>query len=265
MKIAVAGKGGVGKTFIAGTLAHLFARDGYNVLAIDNDPSMNLSYSLGIQEQVRDKLVPISEMKDLVQERTGVRPGEQGGVYNINPRVADIPDKYLVTGPNGVKLLTLGTIEEPSTGCLCPSNVLVRVLLYNLLVERKEVVVVDFEAGLEHLGRGTAKGVDAMAVVTEPSQKSLDLTRRIIRLADEMGVKNVFAILNKIKNPDEERLMREKFEEGLSVFVIGVIRADPLVQKADLEGQSLFLAYPDSPAVQDVETIYRRIKKFETQ
>ncbi|MHA1733624.1 MAG: nucleotide-binding protein [Promethearchaeota archaeon] len=262
MKIAVAGKGGVGKTFIAGTLSHIFAEDGYKVLAVDNDPSMNLSFALGIPEDVRDKLVPISKMLDLVEERTGVKPGASDGVYSLTPRVSDIPDKYKVEGPNGVQLLVLGTIEEPSTGCLCSSNVLVRNLLYELIVERKEVVIVDFEAGLEHLGRGTARGVDIMAVVTEPSQKSFDLSKRVIQLADEMGVRNVFAILNKIQNEEEERVMLEKFE-ALSVFVIGTVRRDPNVRACDLKGESLYVSNPNSPAVEDLRKIYEKIKKLE--
>ncbi|TFF89602.1 MAG: carbon monoxide dehydrogenase, partial [Promethearchaeota archaeon] len=155
MKIAVSGKGGVGKTLIAGTLARLFAKDGYNVLAIDNDSAMNLSYTLGIKKETKDNIVPISEMKKLIEERVVVQGGGSG-VYNINPQVSDIPDKYKVSGPDGLQLLVLGSIEEPSTGCLCPENALIRTLLYNLFVKRDEVVIVDFEAGLEHLGRGTA-------------------------------------------------------------------------------------------------------------
>ncbi len=261
MKIAVAGKGGVGKTFISGTLSHIFAEEGYSVLAVDNDPSMNLAFALGIPDEVRENLVPISKMLDLVEERTGVRPGAQDGVYSLTPKVSDIPDKYVVKGPNGVKLLVLGTIEQPSSGCLCSSNVLVRNLLYELIVERREVVIVDFEAGLEHLGRGTAKGVDIMAVVTEPSQKSFDLSRRIIKLADEMGVKNVFVILNKIHDAEEERIMREKFDK-LSVFVIGTVRHDPNIQKADLSGESVYLTDPETGAVQDIREIYHKILKF---
>ncbi|GAB4318107.1 MAG: AAA family ATPase [Promethearchaeota archaeon] len=252
----------MGKTFVAGTLAHLFAQAGYQVLAIDNDPSMNLAFALGIPEEVRDSLTPISKMGDLVEERTGVRPGAQGGIYKLNPRVEDIPDKYVVEGPNGVKLLVLGTIENPGSGCLCSSNVLVRTLLYNLFVERKEVVIVDFEAGLEHLGRGTAKGVEYMLVVTEPSQKSVDLTTRVVRLADEMGVQHVFALLNKVAREEDEKFLRDKFE-AISVPVLGTVGFDPLVREADLQGTSLVLTNPDAPAIRDLRAIFRRLSMLE--
>ncbi|MFW9821237.1 MAG: AAA family ATPase, partial [Candidatus Thorarchaeota archaeon] len=143
MKVSVSGKGGVGKTLVAGILARLFANDGFKVLAIDNDSAMNLSYTLGIDEKTKNQIVPIKEMKSMIEERTSVN-GAGPGVYNINPEVSDIPDKFKVTGQDGLQLLVLGGIEEPATGCLCPENALIRTLLYNLLVKRDEVVIVDF-------------------------------------------------------------------------------------------------------------------------
>jgi len=158
---------------------------------------MNLSYTLGISETIKSKITPISEMKKMIEERTVVK-GAGPGVYNITPNVSDIPDKFKVTGPNGLQLLVLGGIVEPASGCLCPENALIRTLLYNLLVKRDEVVIVDFEAGLEHLGRGTAKGIDVMLVIAEPSQKSLDLCSKIIDLSRKLGVINIYLIVNKV-------------------------------------------------------------------
>ena len=178
---------------------------------------MNLSYTLGIDLKVKEKIVPIAEMTDLVKERTSVE-GAPSGVYNITPEVSDIPDRYKVSGPDGLKLLVLGGIEEPATGCLCPQNALIRTILYNLFVKRNEVVVVDFEAGLEHLGRGTAKGIDVMLVITEPSQKSLDLCSKIVELSKKLGIIHIYLIANKIIDDSQLVVVNKKVIETIIYF-----------------------------------------------
>lgn len=258
MKIAVAGKGGTGKTLITGTLAHLFAKNGYEVLAIDNDASMNLAFSIGIPEDVRKTMVPISKMNELIKERTGIE-GADSGIYNVNPQVSDIPDQFVVVGPNGIKLLALGTIETPSSGCLCPGNALIRTLLYNLFIKRNEVVLVDFEAGLEHLGRGTAKGVDLMAIVTEPSQKSLELSLKIGRLARELGIKNLGLIFNKMREDHPIDALTAQIPPGDHFAMLGDIPFDEEVVQGDLHGESLFLRNPNAPAVKAIEGVYGKI------
>jgi len=263
MKIAVAGKGGVGKTLIAGTLSRLFAKDGYKVLAIDNDSAMNLSYTLGIDEKIKAKIVPISEMKKMIEERTTVQ-GAGPGVYNINPRVSDIPDKYKVSGPDGLQLLVLGGIEEPATGCLCPENALIRTLLHNLLVKRDEIIVVDFEAGLEHLGRGTAKGIDVMLVVAEPSQKSLDLCHKIIDLSKKLGVINIYLIANKIIEESQIDIINDRIDDW-NVPLYHSIPYDPVIGKADLEGTSPLDYEPDSDAVQSLVSLFSKLKQLKVE
>lgn len=264
MKIAVSGKGGVGKTLIAGTLARLFAQNGYKVLAIDNDSSMNLSYSVGIDDLIRQKIVPIKEMLDLVEERTGQRPGTaSGGVFNANPKVADIPDKYKIYGPDGVQLLAVGSIEEPSSGCMCPENILIRTLLYNLFIERDEVVIVDFEAGLEHLGRGTGKGIDVMLIVTEPSMKSIELSKHILKLSKGLGVKNNLIVLNKISDDNQLKIVSEKFKEkGLKIFYS--LPSDPEIEKADLEGTAPIDFNPNSKAIEAIRGLIIKLKELKT-
>ncbi|MFX0105108.1 MAG: AAA family ATPase [Candidatus Hodarchaeota archaeon] len=263
MKIAVSGKGGVGKTLVAGILARMFAEDGFKVLAIDNDSAMNLALTLGIDEKIKDQIVPIKEMKSMIEERTFIK-GAGPGVYNINPKVSDIPDKFKVVGPDGLQLLVLGGIEEPATGCLCPENAIIRTLLYNLFVKRDEVVIVDFEAGIEHLGRGTAKGIDLMLVITEPSQKSLDLCYKIISLSKKLGVINIYLIANKITDESQKEIVNHKIKDW-EVPLYHWIPFDSEIGKADLEGRSPIDYNSNSEAILSIKLLYNKLKKLKTE
>ncbi|MHA1997412.1 MAG: nucleotide-binding protein, partial [Promethearchaeota archaeon] len=219
LKIGFAGKGGVGKTLIASTLARLAKRSGMftRVLAIDNDPSLNLGMALGIPEEEIGP--PISEMADLIKERTGAAPGT-GLVFKLNPFVKDIPDKFTVRAPDDVDLLVLGTIKDPGSGCLCSANALVRELLYHLIVQRDELVILDFEAGVESsLGRATSKGLDIFFVIIEPGQKSINVGKKMAIMAKKLNIKNVFVILNKVRNESQENKVRDLLkEDGIEVF-----------------------------------------------
>ncbi|MEJ2251111.1 MAG: AAA family ATPase [Candidatus Lokiarchaeota archaeon] len=263
MKIAVSGKGGVGKTLVAGTLARLFAQDNYEVLAIDNDSAMNLGYTLGIKKEVRENITPISEMTSLVKERTDVK-GAGAGVYNINPEVSDIPDRFKVTGPDGLQLLVLGGIEEPASGCLCPQNALIRTLLHNLFIKRNEIVIVDFEAGLEHLGRGTAKGIDVMLVIAEPSQKSLDLCHKIIDLSKKLGIVNIYLIANKIIDQSQVDFINKKIRDW-EVPLYHYIPYDSEIGKADLKAIPPIDYNPDSEAVKSLKRLYLKLKELKRE
>ena len=167
MKIAVTGKGGVGKTTFSSMLSRMFADDGYRVVSVDADPDANLGLALGFPKEVYETIVPISEMKNLVNERTSAETGTFNKMFKLNPKVDDIPDKYCKEY-NGVRLLTLGTVDSGGSGCVCPEHVLLKRLCSHLILQNKDVVVMDMEAGIEHLGRGTAQGVDAFIVVVEP-------------------------------------------------------------------------------------------------
>ena len=224
---------------------------------------MNLSYTLGIEDEVKSKIVPISEMKAMIEERTSV-VGAGSGVYNINPEVSDIPDRFKVTGPDNLQLLVLGSIEEPASGCLCPENALIRTLLFNLLVKRNEVIIVDFEAGLEHLGRGTAKGIDVMLVVTEPSQKSLDLCNKIIDLSKKLGVVNIFLIANKVFDDSQLSTINERIKSW-KIPLYHSIPFDLEIGKADLKGISPLDHNNKSEAIQSIRRLYDKLKNLKLE
>ena len=261
MKLAVAGKGGVGKTFVSGTLARLLARDGYNVLAVDADPNINLASTLGIPREVADGIVPLSENDALVEERTGVAPGRSyGSVFRMAPTVADIVDRFGVVGPDGVQLLVMGTVKGGDTGCMCPANALLRVLIQHLLIQRGDVVVMDMVAGLEHLGRGTARRMDAMLAVVEPRMKSVDTVRRILRLAAEIEVREVLALGNKISGDGERRFVDERMREA-GVSIAAHIPYDPAVAEADMLGQAPLDHAGDSPAVEALTGLKEHLRR----
>jgi CO dehydrogenase maturation factor len=234
MKIAIAGKGGVGKTTLAGVMARYLADEGYKVLTIDADPDANLASALGFPAELLKGVTPLAEMTPLVEERTGAKKGTFSGVFRLNPKVDDIPDTYGVTH-NGVKLLLLGNIPQAEGGCFCPENVLLKGLLHHILVKRDEVVIIDMEAGLEHLTRGSTKHVDAFIVVVEPGQRSISTARQIFRLAQDLGVQKVYGVGNKVTSPEDRALI----EKGLSeLSFLGLFSFNQKVIEADKQGIS---------------------------
>ena len=234
LKIAIAGKGGVGKTTISALLARELSLND-KVIAIDADPDSNLATSLGVPQHVREKIKPISEMYELIEERTGARPGSSyGALFNLNPEVEDILDNYGIKLGN-ISLLVLGTIKPPESGCFCPENALLKALLRHLILERNEHLILDMEAGIEHLTRGTTKGVDYLIIVTEQSWNSFDTTKRIFNLAKEMGVKNIALVLNKVKHLSLEFL---KEIDSLGIKLLGKIFWDQEIESSDL-GQGI--------------------------
>jgi len=227
IKIAISGKGGVGKTTLSGTLARLFARKGYDVLAIDADPSMNLASALGIKNPPR----PLTEYKELIDERAG----GPAGVFKLNPKVDDIVDKFGVTGPDNVKLLVMGTVERGGSGCMCPASSFLKALMRHVILKLNSVVILDMEAGIEHLGRGTTKGIDYMIIVVEPGARSIETAGRVAELGRQIGISKFGVVINKT---GDEAL---DIEEKLKVYdlpVIGSIPFDPDLVKADLDNIS---------------------------
>lgn len=247
MKIAITGKGGVGKTTVAGTLARILAERGRRVYAVDADPDANLASAIGIEPGSADTITPISEMNLLIKERTGAEPGTQAPVFKMNPKVDDIPESFSIEA-HGVRLLRMGTVKKGGAGCICPESSLLRSLLTHLLLNEKDVVIVDMEAGIEHLGRATARGVDAMLVIVEPGRRSVQTADSVIRLAGEIGVNSIGILANKTTGADEEfcRELAEKYNsmEKEGARFLGCLPFNDDVRNADLKGASAFDAAP---------------------
>ena len=224
IKIAISGKGGVGKTTLAGTLARLFARKGYDVLAIDADPSMNLASALGIKNPPK----PLTEFEELIDERAG----GPAGVFKINPKVDDIVDKFGVTGPDNVKLIVMGTIERGGSGCMCPASSFLKALMRHVILKMNSVVILDMEAGVEHLGRGTTKGIDYMIIVVEPGARSIETAGRVAELGRQIGIQNFGVVIN--KSGDVVKEIEDKLK-GYDLPVIGVVPFDTALVEADMK------------------------------
>jgi len=259
LKIAVSGKGGVGKTLIAGVLAEFLTRKGFKVLAIDADPTPNLALTLGVPVEEASRIVPVSENSQLIEEKTqtGVR-----GVYNLSFTVEDIVEKFCVKTPYNVNLLVMGTVRSAGAGCMCPANTVIRALLHHLLVKRDEAVVMDMEAGLEHMGRGTAEHVETMLVVTDPSLKSMETAKKLSRLTAEAGIKRVFVTGNKISNPSEGALI-EKFAADNGIPLLGLIPYDKEVFEADVQGETPLKQAMASEGVVAIQRIGEKLLSLE--
>lgn len=235
MKIAISGKGGAGKTTLAGVMARLLAEEGKKVLAIDADMDSNLASAIGIPSEEVSRLTPLARMTSLVEERTGSKKGTFGGLFKLNPRVDDIPDTYSVTY-RGVKLLVLGGVLSGGSGCFCPENVLLKSLISHLFVAREETVIVDMEAGLEHLSRGSTGNMDVFIVVVEPGLRSLGTARQIKRLAEDLGISDTLVVGNKVASDEDRRLIEEGLGEEFDI--LGYLSMNPKIMEADRLGVS---------------------------
>jgi CO dehydrogenase maturation factor len=236
MKIAVTGKGGVGKTTLTALLAQVYADAGRQVLAVDADPSPCLAGALGFPAELRARLHPISEMDELIFERTGARPGTTGGFFTINPRVDDLPERFSVQNRE-VRLLEMGAVDLGGSGCICPESAMLKTLFTHLLFRKDEVLLLDMYAGVEHLGRATVDFVDAMLVVVEPTRRSLGTAAQIKKLANDIGLTRLWLVGNKVRNPEEEAYL---YAETPELPVLGVLPADMAVQEADRLGLAVY-------------------------
>lgn len=251
MKIAISGKGGVGKTLLSALLTREFANNGYSILAIDADPDTNLASALGFPHP--DEITPISDMKDLIEERTGNKPGQPGSWFKLNPKVDDIPEKY-AQKLDGIRLMVMGKVKRGGSGCYCAENTLLQSLMAHLLVARNEVVILDMAAGIEHLGRATARAVDKLIIVVEPGRKSIETALRIKNLARDIGVTAIAVVGNKIRNDAD----REFITTNMAGFeFLGFIPYDQAITDAEISGS---LSLNASHQVNlEIKSIFRKL------
>ena len=247
MKVAITGKGGVGKTTLSSTLARLYAAEGRTVLAADVDPDANLGLALGLSQEEVDQIIPISKMRTLVEERTGAN--EANRFFKLNPYVADIPEKFS-RDVNGVKLLVMGTVDVGGSGCVCPEHVMLKAVLSSLSFRKDDVVVMDMEAGLEHLGRGTASNMDQFIVVIEPGSRSVQTYHNVKRLASDLGVTRVRVVANKIRDEKDEEFIRSVIP---AEDFLGFMHYNPEIMDADRQGKSPFDFCPT--AIEEIRKI----------
>ncbi len=249
LKLAVGGKGGVGKTTITSLLARSIAamNQETSVIAIDADPVANLAAGLGIDESI--PITPISELSDLIAERTGAKPGTMGGFFTLNPKVDDIPERFSIE-KDGVKLLVMGTVKKGGSGCICPESTILKALMNHLVLARNEVVVMDMEAGIEHLGRATSGSVDALIIIVNPGQRSRVAADKIRSLGRDIGIQNIVVVGNRIRNEADKNMIRESMKD---YKILGFIPEMDEIADADRSGRRPF---------EDISRIPRELKEI---
>lgn len=242
LKIAIGGKGGVGKTTVTSLLARaLAAREGNKVIAIDADPVPNLAAALGIDEST--PITPISQLTELIEERTGAKAGTMGGFFTLNPKVDDIPERFSLSRDN-VRLLVMGTVQSGGSGCICPESTVLKALMNHLVLFRDDIVIMDMEAGVEHLGRATSASVDALVVVVNPGARSRVAAHKIRELGEDIGIKNIMILGNRVRNSEDESLIRQSL---LDFEILGFLPEHEEVVSADRQGRRPFDQIEECP------------------
>jgi len=253
MKIAVCGKGGVGKTFIAGSLAGYFASTGRHVIAIDADSSPNLALNLGLSYKESSHIVPIAENEGLIRMKTGT---DFSGVFRLSFTVDDLIGRYGIPTPSGANLLVMGTVKAMGAGCTCPAHSVVKALMRHLIVERDEIVILDMEAGIEHLGRGTAEHVDILLAVADADLKSLATASTICQLARKSDIRTIGLVANRIANAQQDAAFRS-YAACHKLLVLGLIPFDQKVADAGMTGETIDPA--GSEALKSIRELAERL------
>ncbi|MCD6420003.1 MAG: AAA family ATPase [Synergistetes bacterium] len=218
-RVVVTGKGGAGKTTTVAMLSYLFAKAGFNVLAVDEDPQMNLPYALGVPPEEGDRIVPLSKNFDYIEEKVGARPGEGWGLMlTLNPDVSDVVNRFGLRTPIGVNLLVMGTVVQAATGCLCPENALLDAVVRYINLRDGEVILMDTQAGVEHFGRALAKGFKQAVLVTDPTFNSIKVVEHSAHLAREIGIPYVHLLINRVRSNKDVKKVERTLGDTLNLF-----------------------------------------------
>jgi len=259
MKLAITGKGGVGKTTLSSLLARLYAAEQRNVTAIEANLDQNLAMALGFTPEEAKSIKPIAELADLIEERTGAKPGSQAPFYKLNPKVDDIPERFSLT-KHGVRLLLLGAVKTGGSGCFCPESALLKTLMTHLLLSKTDVLIMDMDAGVEHLSRGTTESVDAFIIVVEPGKRSIQTAETIRKLALDLGINKSYIVGNKITSDQDKQFIIDNTKD---FEVLGFLKIDPDVREADLKGVS---AFDNAPQVlNEVKAIKNKLEEINAE
>ena len=251
MKIAISGRGGVGKTTLCALLAETYAQQGRDVLAVDADPTPSLAEALAVPDATLSSLRPISEMDELIEERTGAKPGASGVFFTLNPRVDDLPDRFSIV-QRGVRLLEMGRVGSGGAGCICPESAMLRTLFTHLLFRQDDVLLLDMYAGVEHLGRATVDFVDAMLIVVNPTRRSFTAADQIEKMGRDIGLTRIWLVGNRVRN-DEDLAFLE--EQATGARLLGHLPDDPSAIEADRRGEA---AYAAAPALREAAALIAR-------
>ncbi len=250
-RIVITGKGGAGKTTFTSVLSKLFSRNGYNVLAVDEDPQVNLPYSLGIPQD--QEILPASRNLDYIEEKTGARPGQGwGGMLSLNPDVSDVVERFGIKTEDNINLIVMGSVIQAAAGCLCPENSLLEAVMGYISLREGEVILMDTQAGVEHFGRALARGFKQTVVVTEPTFNAYQVAKHAAQLSRQLDIPYVHLVVNKIKNEDHFERFKKIAGDTLKDFnEIFILPYD----------ENILLTEPDVTPVIEKETDYIREAK----
>jgi len=222
MKLAISGKGGVGKTTLAAMMCGVLAMQNRRVIAVDADPDANLGSALGVPAD--DPITPLADMSEMITQRTGAADA-YGGYFKLNPKVDDIPEKFS-RAIGSIRLLTLGGVPKGGGGCICPASALLKALLVHLVIGRDDTLIMDMEAGIEHLGRSTAQCTDALVVVIDGGPWSLQTATRVRKLGADIGIQKILAVTNRTTKTTDIEAIKTQLGD-LNIPLIGQIPFDP--------------------------------------